>query len=184
MIFNYNYSHYKYFHISILVNKTSSYVLKRFMLKHALHKSAHYSLIPSMSVRGQTTTVVRMKKNSSASNNLAADDKGIHPHVVGQVCTEQDCEKKECLQLCSSFKKLYTKGFFTHKPIAGKFCRFVSDIDSNNKEDTQYFVKNTDKTKEVAWQKATTYYQNKEINNDNKMNNFMQNSDIINKIHD
>lgn len=157
---------------------------KRSMFKTVIHKSAYYSRLPLTNTRPHTTTIVRMKKKSNAVQDLAADDTGIHSHALGQVCVKNDCETKACPQLCDNVKKVYTKGFFTHKPIAGKFCRFVSDFDANNKQDTQYYVKNADKSKEVDGQKASAYYQNKELKPDSKMNNYIQDSNIASKLNE
>lgn len=144
------------------------------MIKSTINKSINYSHIPlSLKVRPHTTTVVE---------NLATDDSGKHSHALGQVCIKSDCETKKCPLLCDTVQRVYTKGFFTHKPIAGKFTRFVNDIDADQKQDIQYYVKNSDKTKTITGHQAISYYYNNEIKPDTKMNNYIQQSDIANKI--
>ena len=56
--------------------------------------------------------------------------------------------------LCDTLQKMKTEGYFTHKSIAGKYARYVSD------KDTQYYCKNSDNSKEIVSDTNFTGYIN------------------------
>ena len=159
-------------------------VSRRFMLtsRSILHRSLYNQQNTLMRARPHTTSIVRLKKKSKAADDLATDDTAKHSHALGFVCTEEKCPTTKCPELCAPLKNVYTKGFFTHKPIAGKFVRYISDKDANDKQDTQYYVKNPNKDKQVTAEKVADYQTKKEIKADDKMNAYIQTNDINNKL--
>lgn len=122
------------------------------------------------------------KKQSKVVQELAIDDTGKHPHLLQKICTKTTCDVTQCPTLCGNLNEVRTKGFFTHKPIAGKYCQFISDIDAQNKNDTQYFVKNNDKTKKISAPEAQAYEKNKEMKSNIPMNNYIQQPEIHEKL--
>ena len=167
------------------------FILAPLIFKRTMHKVravTQNNLAPKISqsflLRHKTTSVVKLKKKTDAAKDLAADDTGKHPHLLENSCIKQDCEKKKCTQLCDTLQSSRCKGFFTHKPIAGKFCRFLSDVDSNNQQDTQYFVKNPDQAKTINVTKAQTYYQQQQIKNDSKMDTYLKIHNLYDKLEE
>lgn len=128
------------------------------------------------------TKVIRFAKKSTAIKELATDNKGNHPHKITEICIKNDCEKIKCTGLCDTLQKIKTDGYFTHKPIPGKYTRYVSDKDADNKEDTQYYCKNNDKSKEIDAQKAVNYIKNNEIKPDTKMTPYINQPEINAKL--
>lgn len=100
---------------------------------------------------------IRIK--GKAVKALANDNTGNHPHVVTEVC--------------DTLKYVTVNGHNTHKPMIGRFTRFISSIDSNNKENAQYFVKTNDE-KKATNQEINNH--GKDIKNDSKSTSFVNNN--------
>lgn len=159
-------------------------IIRTMLNATATRTSLTRQAIINLSARSKTTSIVKFKKKSNAINELASDDTGIHSHAVNNICIKTECELQRCSQLCDQLKRIDNKGFFTHKPIAGKYCRFVLDHDANNNKDTQYYIKNKDRSKTIDANKAQQYYQNKDIKNDLKMQQYITNHNLNDKMED
>ena len=86
-------------------------------------------------------TLVAYKFKGNAAKDFANDGSGKHAHICKETCVQQDCAKKKCTYLCDTLVDRNTLGHNTHKPIAGRFSKFISDIDANGNPDPQYFTK-------------------------------------------
>ena len=159
-------------------------IIKRSMLATATTRTSltRHTIMNMTPTRLKTITVVKLKKKSNAAKDLATDDTGKHSHAVNNICEKNNCESKQCEKLCDQLKSLDSNGFFTHKPIAGKYCRFICNHDANKQEDAQYFIKNRDKTKQITAAKIKEYYNNKEIKEDKKMQQYIQDNNLYDKI--
>lgn len=125
-------------------------VAKRTM--HRATNAIHYTgnlLTPysrKISINMSTKTAFKLKKK--AAKDLANDGTGKHMHVIEQTCVQIDCEAKQCKTLCNTLYEVNPKGHNTHKPPIGRFCRFISETDTNGHTQAQYFVSaNDNKTK-------------------------------------
>lgn len=145
------------------------------------HVSRNYQNLNYVSNRKATTSVVKLQKQAKP---LAADDTGIHTHAVKEVCEQTNCENKKCITLCNTLKRLDIKGHFTHRPVSGKFCRFISNKDAKNLDQAQYYIKNADKSKQVDAATAQNYYQNGDIKPNANMQNYLKLNNLEDKIND
>lgn len=132
--------------------------------------------------RSHTTTVAKFKSKSTAAQTLASDDTGKHPHILDKFCIDVECFKKQCSELCNNFYNMKTRGFFTHSPIVGKYCRYVHEYDANYKKETQYYVKNTDPDKQADPAKIQSFKDN-DIKVQKQMEIYIQSIEIKTKIH-
>lgn len=124
-----------------------------------------------------TKRAVQFKKKSDAAKDLATDDGlNMHTHLVKAECDKSLCRTKKCVELCGKVTSLKTVGFLTHKPVAGKYAKYISDNDANGKNETQYYIKNNDKNKKVDVAKIASYKQN-DIKDKPKFDKFITNNE-------
>ena len=72
---------------------------------------------------------------------LSNDNSGKHPHIVKESCESKDCDNKVCSTVCDNNNQFSVLGHNTHKPLIGRFSKFISDYDANGEPDVQYFTK-------------------------------------------
>lgn len=104
---------------------------------------------PPLQENYSTMTYGKIKKNSIAAQKLNTDDNNSHVKRLKNTCYTEHCEKRKCANLCGPLKKIEADGHFTHKPMTGKFSRFISEEDVNGNNDKQYYTKNSDKSKQI-----------------------------------
>lgn len=60
------------------------------------------------------------------------DGTGKHIPVVKEECVFADCKNKKCSSLCDTEKVSVIKAHNTHKPIIGRFTKFISESAAND----------------------------------------------------
>lgn len=115
---------------------------------------------------------------------MSADDNTKHCHKFTQTCDQHNCFEKKCDNLCDNLKTVYSDGFFTHGPVAGKFSKFVSPTDTHGKENSQYFTSNNDKTKQIDGNTFINFVKNKEIKSVPKFDAYSKQSEISDKFNE
>ena len=124
-------------------------------------------------------TLVACKLKKQAAKDLANDGTGKHTHIYKDVCVQNDCEEKKCSSPCDTLLKRRFLGHNTHKPLIGRFSKFIGAVDANGNPDSQYFTReNEDKTINAA---TVSQYNSNEIKNNNGTTSYINSVDLRNK---
>ena len=124
-------------------------------------------------------TLVACKLHKQAAKDLANDGTGKHTHVYQDVCVQSDCEEKKCSSACDTLLKRRFLGHNTHKPLIGRFSKFIGDVDANGNPDSQYFTReNEDKTINAA---TVNQYKPNEIKTNAGTTAYVNSSELRNK---
>lgn len=140
----------------------------------------HPYTLQSRADQNNMATLIAYKFKGNAAKDLANDGSGKHTHICKETCVQQDCEEKKCTSLCDTLADRNNLGHNTHKPIAGRFSRFISGTDANGNPQNQYFTK-TNKDGTVN----TTQYPANKFSVDPVQTAFVNSTDAIrNKYND